>query len=388
MSAPIKIGIFLPFSRSNPLASANIAAGIKAGFSEEENHEFEVINYTVTSNRRLIVENLMRAFIVDEIDIAIANIGYCSLPQVLAELKLTDKILFLTSVGADIVREGDRHPLVFRNSLMYWQSLYLTGYETCKKHGPVFTATTTLETGYDSYLAYLCGIEDAGGDVTHFHQCDERDYIFRAQPCIDKIESVDYAAVAALASGDNALKIYNEVISKLRPRDNRNIILSPFFHENPVAKQLGSILNGTRSYFGWADSLFCLGSSSTVCGRFMNSWSSASRKNPDAFSILGYETARMICESLDKCDWKTDDAQQIAHALSNVCIESPRGYVLMDAKTHTVNAPVYLREYHAIDGNPYTRPLETSLAPKDSDAALNARISLHASRWLQDYLFS
>jgi branched-chain amino acid transport system substrate-binding protein len=386
MSAPIKIGIFLPFSRSNPLASANIVAGIRAGFAEEQNTEIEIRDYTVTSNRRLIVENLMRAFIVDEIDIAIANIGYCVLPQVLAELKLTDKILFLTSVGADIVREGDRHPLVFRNSLMYWQSLYLTGYETCKKHGPVFTATTTLETGFDSYLAYLCGIEDAGGDVTHFHQCDERDYIFRAQPCIDKIESADYAAVAALASGDNAVKIYNEVISKLRPRENREIIFSPFFHETPVAKQLGAKLAGTRSYFGWADSL--LNADTPDVGRFKNLWEKTSRKKPDAFSILGYETAKMICDSLERSDWNAADAQQIANALANVRIESPRGSVSMDAKTHTVDAPVFLRELQEQNGAPFTKQVQNLSAPKDGDAALNARIALHASRWLQDYLFS
>jgi hypothetical protein len=381
----MKIGIFIPFSRSNPSATPNIIAGIKAGFAATDDRDVEIHDYAVTSSRRMITEVLNRAFYMDEVDIAIGNIGYCVLPQILKDVDLTGKLLFLTSIGADIVREGDRHPNVFRNSLFYWQGLYQTGYDAIRDHGGVFTATTTLETGFDSYLAYLTGCEDAGCAYVPFHQCDERDYVFRAEPCIEKIKASGCNVVAALASGDNAAKIYRDVILNAAGAENRKVVLSPFYHDNSVLKSIGDLLIGTESYFGWADSL--LDVDTHAVRDFLEAWKKSSKKTPDAFSVLGYETAKMICSAMDKCGRDEFDANALAAALEGTGLESPRGTIAMDPAAHTVNGMIYKRTLEKRDNTFRTAVTKAIMAQKDGDSRLNGKISIHGSRWLNDYLF-
>ena len=65
---------------------------------------------------------------------------------------------------------------------------------------------------------------------------------------------------------------------------------------------------------------------------------------------VGYDTARVIVESLNAVEGNTSDVDQLIDAVAGVEFPSPRGTFKFDAETHNVINPVYIREVQDVGG--------------------------------------
>ena len=90
----------------------------------------------------------------------------------------------------------------------------------------------------------------------------------------------------------------------------------------------------------------------------------ANGRNPDFFSIGGYDGMHAIYESLKKTGGKTDGDSLIA-AAKGLKWESPRGPMMIDPETRDVVQNVYIRKVEKVGGELMNVPFDTVPMVKD-----------------------
>jgi len=82
---------------------------------------------------------------------------------------------------------------------------------------------------------------------------------------------------------------------------------------------------------------------------FVEAYKKAFNRNPDFFTIGGYDGMHVIYEALKKTGGKTD-AQALVDAAKGMAWESPRGPISIDAETRDIINTVYIRRVEKKDG--------------------------------------
>ena len=82
---------------------------------------------------------------------------------------------------------------------------------------------------------------------------------------------------------------------------------------------------------------------------FVKAYNADFKRNPDLFSIGGYDGMHLIYEALKKTQGKTDGDSLIA-AMKGMKWESPRGTMSIDPETRDIVQPIYIRKVEKING--------------------------------------
>jgi branched-chain amino acid transport system substrate-binding protein len=84
---------------------------------------------------------------------------------------------------------------------------------------------------------------------------------------------------------------------------------------------------------------------------FVKAYNELNKRNPDFFSIGGYDGMHLIYESLKKTGGKTDGDSLIA-AAKGMKWDSPRGPMSIDPATRDVVQTIYIRKVEKVNGQP------------------------------------
>jgi branched-chain amino acid transport system substrate-binding protein len=82
---------------------------------------------------------------------------------------------------------------------------------------------------------------------------------------------------------------------------------------------------------------------------FVAAYNKAFGRNPDIFSIGGYDGMRLIYAALEKTKGKAD-GQDLVDAAKGMAWESPRGPISIDPETRDIVQTVYIRRVEKVDG--------------------------------------
>jgi branched-chain amino acid transport system substrate-binding protein len=84
---------------------------------------------------------------------------------------------------------------------------------------------------------------------------------------------------------------------------------------------------------------------------FVKSFNELNKRNPDFFSLGGYDGMHAIYEALKKTGGKTDGDALIA-AAKGLKWDSPRGPMMIDPQTRDVVQNIYIRKVEKVNGEP------------------------------------
>ena len=82
---------------------------------------------------------------------------------------------------------------------------------------------------------------------------------------------------------------------------------------------------------------------------FVKAYNAEFKRNPDLFSIGGYDGMHLIYEALKKAGGQSD-AESLISAAKGMKWESPRGPVSIDPETRDVIQTVYIRRVENVNG--------------------------------------
>ena len=98
--------------------------------------------------------------------------------------------------------------------------------------------------------------------------------------------------------------------------------------------------------------------------QFVKEFRAEFNREPDIFSIGGYDGAQLIYKALEKTGGKADGESLIA-AAKGMAWESPRGPIMIDPETRDIILDVYIRRVEKVDGQ--LRNVAFATVPKQKD---------------------
>jgi branched-chain amino acid transport system substrate-binding protein len=97
---------------------------------------------------------------------------------------------------------------------------------------------------------------------------------------------------------------------------------------------------------------------------FVKAYNAEFKRNPDVFSIGGWDGMNLIYEALKKTKGKADGDSLIA-AAKGMKWESPRGQISIDPETRDIVQNVYVRKVEKVGGGVQNVEVDTIKDSKD-----------------------
>lgn len=376
VASPLRIGVALPQSRFYPTLGDSFLAGMRLFFSQEQDHVAGRAITLVTEDHGVsplrALQKTHELIEHQQVDVMISalNSGVNSAMRALLHKHQTP--LIISSVGANILRSEQRAPQLITNSLGHWQSAWALGDWAARHLGRrAFVASSFYDSGYDALYAFELGFTQANRmiaqtQVSHLpnntiSMTDLMATIRRERP------DFVYASYCGKPAVDFVQAYGASGLARHIP-----LVGSGFLVDENTLPLQGSAARGIRTVASWADSL------NTPENRaFVAAYQSYTQNPANPFAVLGYDTARLIADSLRAVDGNTRDADAFQQALRGAAFTGPRGSVKVNPATQELRSPLYLREVRggsqlrneiigelAAAPGPNTDDVATTLGPK------------------------
>jgi branched-chain amino acid transport system substrate-binding protein len=284
--------------------------------------------------------------------------------------------LIVNSVGEHIVTQAEHSPFIFHNSLNYWQSNMATGTWASESLGrKAFIASSFNDSGYDSVLAFSRGFEGNGGEIVGIrttHMIPDDDGM---ASLFEAIEEANPDFVYGLYTGNQAVE-FVRAYSRSELGGRVPLAGSAFMVDESILPSHGGAAGGIVSALTWSGDL-----QTPENSEFTTAYKTRTGRLPSAFSVLGYDSARLISEGLRAVEGDASRSVQFIGALARAEFDSPRGHVTMNPRTQTTTSPIYLRKVGS-SGNQVIARLNQ--VPETEDLGLSA--SGMRSGWKNAYL--
>jgi len=289
--------------------------------------------------------------------------------------------LIANDAGANVLRRDEASPNIFHNSLGYWQANAAMGNWTAQRLGrKAFVASSFYESGYDSLYAFQLGFENAGGQVAQTFVAHVPPTANDLPELIAAIRRAQPDFVYAFFSGARAVD-FMRAYADAGLIDQIPLAGSAFLVDEMLLPQLGNAALGIHSGLSWSPTLPTVENQT-----FFAAFQKMTGRAPDAFAVLGYDTARWIAEALNQVGGDLTQSAQLRQAFRAVKFASPRGAFAIDAATQTSATPLYLRQVQARDGKLVNQVLGKLEPVSENDARIAEwRIAVRTG-WTHAYL--
>jgi branched-chain amino acid transport system substrate-binding protein len=313
-TAALKVGVLTPTGSSYPRMGESLLAGLELGLPEAS----------------LLVRQVERGYggalagareLLDSgAQVVVAGISAPVAHQLAPLFRERRRPLVVANVGAHVVRPEERRPYVLHNSLLDWQASFSIGCWAARRGERALVLTSQSDAGYDSLYAFRRGF---GGETrTIVTQPGGESLLAQLRALPRPHPTVVYI----LASGRHAASILRAYrASGLRAR----VIASAFAVDDHLLPSLGASARGLTSCASWPTAL--------ADAEFAAAFRHKSGRRPDAFAVLGYDTALLLAAGSRR-------RGSLIEALRRAPVEGIRGTLRVDKRTNTIVGPLFLRE--------------------------------------------
>jgi branched-chain amino acid transport system substrate-binding protein len=384
-SAPLEIGVLMPRSTIYPQFGEHLLAGMRLRFGQDEQRvagqPVRLLAEDIGFGQSLINAKANKLLNADGTGLVV-GVANTSLAAMLKEsFAASQRFLVLANVGANIPRQTEQSPYLFQHSLSHWQASWALGDWAGRDLGRRgFMALSFYDSGYDAPYAFRAGFERAGGEIARMALSHVPPEPGGFAPLFAQIAEIQPDFVYASYSGPLAVD-FVRAYADSRFAGRIPLIGSAFLVDEAILPAQGAAALGVRSALPWAPDL-----DGAAYRTFADAYREQSGQEPDAFALLGFETADLIAGAAGAVDGDLAQVDQFRAAMRRAEIASPRGQLLMNPETHHTLSPVFLREvrYHAAGSrNVVVGQLR---AGAEDDQQIQSLRSIPRSGWLNTYL--
>jgi branched-chain amino acid transport system substrate-binding protein len=346
---PLKIGVILPFSGQFADGAAQMDNGIKLYMQQNGDtvagRKIEIIRKDVGGIAPDVAKRLAQELVVrDRVDILA---GFLLTPNAMAAGDVSDqakKFMVVMNAATSIITT--KSPYMVRTSLTTPQiNDALARWAAKNRIKKVFTMASDYGPGIDAEQAFIKAFKEAGGDVVGSVRTP--------------VENPDFSAFVQRAKDANPEAVYVWVPGGAQPgavgkaiaergltSAGVKVIGQGELAAEEAIKSMGDAALGVITAFHYDHS-----HDSAKNKAFVEAYKKAfNNRNPDFFSVGGYDGMHVIYEALKKAGGKTNDAQALVDAAKGMAWESPRGPISIDPETRDIINTVYIRRVERKDG--------------------------------------
>jgi branched-chain amino acid transport system substrate-binding protein len=207
----------------------------------------------------------------------------------------------------------------------------------------IYTMVSDYGPGHDGEGAFHLGVKEAGGEIVGSVRFPVANPDFSA--FVQRAKDVNPEAIYIWIPGGAQPAAVGKALSErgIDPKKTR-ILGQDVLADESALKSMGDVGIGiiTGSHYDY-------NLNNPTNKAFVKAYNDAYNRNPDIFSIGGYDGMHLIYESLKKTGGKTDGESLIA-AAKGMAWMSPRGPMSIDPETRDVIETVYIRRVEKVDG--------------------------------------
>ena len=343
----VKVGVVMSFSGQFADPGAQIDNGIKLYMKQNGDtvagRKIEIIRKDSGGVAPDVAKRLSQEVIVR--DGAQILAGYDLTPNALAAADMSAQAKkFMVNMNAATSVITTKSPYMARTSFTVYQLNEALG-AWAYKNGVrrAYTLVSDFGPGWDGEAAFQKGFKDAGGEIIGSARYP--------------VANLDFTAFVQRAKDANPDGLYIWVPGGPQPAAIGKAIAERGIDKSKVKvmgqgeltyeealKSMGDAGLGLITAFHYD-----FNHQSPKNKAFVSAYNAEFKRNPDMFSVGGYDGMHLIYETLKKTGGKTD-AEALIAAAKGMAWESPRGPMSIDPETRDVIQTVYIRRVERVGG--------------------------------------
>lgn len=373
----MKVGLIAPASTYLSKLGASLKCSLEHGLGDIAEVVVETTNHNETAPA---VRAAIQRFGLDPtVGVVVAPLNTGLLSEAQRAAAAEDLQFVALTTGEDVVVCDDEHECLFVNSFDLWQSVWLTGFFGAQGHPARVASLAALhDGGYGMLFALGLGIEAASGEVVLSAQTHVNAASDSLQPAFDMLVEQDPDVVAGLYSGREA----DAFVAAWQARTGDVVPNSPLLWLPPIAPA-STANEATVTPFATAVGRWLPTETDAFAGWHQETLG----RMPSAYSVLAFESGRLIANAVERRDDAT--AAGLQAALGRATCEGPRGVVAFNDYERTAGFSRYRVDVGADHQTLAYRHVATIDPPEllGEQIAL-ARKNLKKTGWLNPYLIA
>ena len=342
-SAPVTIGVVLPYTGVYAELGVSITQGMKLVFARENDRVADrkilMIQEDDEMKPPVGIRKMEKLIDSDKVDMLTGPVHSGILMGMRDKVHNSKTILIVSNAGADAISRERCSKWIFRASFSNWQPNQPMGGWVAKHIGKeAFLIAPNYQAGKDMLAAFKETFVPAGGKVLaeDYPKLGETDYA----PYLTKIKQSGAKVVYCFFSGTDAVNFVKQY-DQFGLKKVAKLTGAGFLTEPDVLPAQGQSALGIITGHFYSPLL-----DNPVNKKFVASFRAQyGGKLPDGFACQGYDTAEVIIRALRATNGNTQDKDKLVDAIAKVEFDSPRGRFRFDPKTHNVIQPfIYIRE--------------------------------------------
>ena len=359
----IKIGLIMPYSGQFADAAAQMDNAIKLFVKQNGDavagKKIEFIRKDTGGVAPDVAKRLAQELVVrDNVDILA---GFVLTPNAMAAADVSasaKKFMVVMNAATSIITT--KSPYMARTSLTIPQ-LEETFGTWAFKNGvrKVYTMVSDYGPGIDAEVAFQRGFKNAGGEVVGSLRMPVANPDFSA--FVQRAKDINPEAIFVFIPGGAQPTAFAKALTErgIDPKKIKIMGQGEITMDDNVLRNMGDSALGivTVFHYGWTHD-------SAMNKAFVKAYNDDYKRNPDVFSIGGWDGMHLIYEVLKKTGGNTDGDALIA-AAKGMQWESPRGPISIDPDTRDIIQNIYIRKVEKKNGQLYNVEFETFPNVKD-----------------------
>jgi branched-chain amino acid transport system substrate-binding protein len=343
----IKIGLIMPYSGQFADTATQMDNAIKLYIKQKGDtvagKKIEIIRKDTGGIAPDVAKRLAQELVVrDNVDILA---GFVLTPNALAAGDVSaeaKKFMVVMNAATSIITT--KSPYMARTSVTVPQ-LNETFGAWAHKRGvkKIYTMVSDFGPGHDAEGAFQRGFKDAGGEIVGSVRFPVANPDFSA--FVQRAKDLNPEAIYAWVPGGTQPAAIGKAFAERGIDANKTKIFGQGeLTEDEALKSMGDAALGIVTVFHYD-----YNHSSALNKKFVDEYNAAYGRNPNIYSIGGYDGMHLIYEALKKTSGKTDGDSLIA-AAKGMKWESPRGPISIDPDTRDIVQTVYIRRVEKVGG--------------------------------------
>ncbi len=343
----IKVGIILPYSGQFADGAAQLDNAIKLYVKQHgetvAGKKLEFIRKDTGGIAPDVAKRLAQEPIVrDKVDILA---GFLLTPNALAAGDVSEqakKFMVVMNAATSIITT--KSPYMVRTSLTTPQlngSLGTWAYKTGIRK--VYTMVSDFGPGLDAEGAFTRAFKEAGGDIIGSVKMPVANPDFSA--FVQRAKDLNPESIYIWVPGGAQPPALGKALAERGVDPQKIKVLGQGeVTDDQALKSMGDVALGIITAFHYDPT-----HDSAMNKKFVKDYNEAYGRNPDFFSIGGWDGMHAIYEALKKTGGKAEGEALIA-AVKGMAWESPRGPISIDPETRDIIQTVYIRRVEKVDG--------------------------------------
>lgn len=342
----IKIGVIASYSGQFADTAAQIDNGIKLYMKQHGDtvagKKIEVIRKDTGGPNPDVAKRLAQELIVrDKVDILA---GFTLTPEALGAADVaTEGKKLMVDMNAATGIVVSKSPYIVRTSLTLGQISDTLGTWAVTKGGvkKVYTMATDYGPGLDADRYFQAAVKAAGGEIVGTVHMPIANPDFSA--FVQRVKDANPEAIFVFVPGGAQPAALGKAFAERGIDPAKIKLLSTGEPVNEASlKALGDLALGRISAWHYDYNL-----KSKMNADFVKAYNGEFKRNPDFFSVGGYDGMHLIYEALKKTGGKAD-GDSLIQAAKGMAWESPRGPISIDPATRDITQTVYIQKVEKV----------------------------------------